>query len=111
MSAFDPLRSSGPRQYANRMKQKAPYEALQHEVCVGLGFCGSVIDGKPSHVDDFIPDHGPVSADEFVQWVFLAEGTDANAVTATRHAASLREAFIKHMGSDTVDATRLKWPV
>jgi len=46
------------------MEQRTPYEALQHEFCVGLGFCGSVVDGKASHVDFFIPEQGPVSADD-----------------------------------------------
>jgi len=92
------------------MEQKSPYEALQHEICVGLGFCGSVIDGKPSHVDSFIPERGSVSADQFVEWVFLAEGMDPAEDDATKHAASLREAFVKNMGGDIVDASRLKWP-
>jgi hypothetical protein len=92
------------------MEQKSPYEALQHEVCVALGFCGSVVDGKPSHVDFFIPEQGPVSADEFVEWVFLAEGMDPDEDAATKHAASLREAFVRHMGDDIVEASRLKWP-
>jgi hypothetical protein len=92
------------------MGPKSPYEALQHEVCVGLGFCGSVIDGKPSHVDFLIPERGLVSADEFVEWVFRAEGIDADGQTADRHAARLREAFVTHMGSDIVEASRLKWP-
>ena len=90
------------------MEQKSAYDGLLHEVCVRLGFCGSVVDGKPSHVDDFIPEHGPVSADEFVEWVFRAEGMDPNEDAATRHAASLRQAFVRHMGSDSVDASRLK---
>lgn len=90
------------------MEQKSGYDGLLHEVCVGLGFCGSVVDGKPLQVDDFIPEHGPVSADEFVQSVILAEGMDPNGGTATKHAASLRQAFVRHMGGDSVDASRLK---
>ena len=93
------------------MDEKSPYETLQHEVCVGLGFCGSVIDGKPSHVDFLIPEHGPVSANEFAKWVFIAEGMDPDEVAATKHGASLRAAFTRHMGGDTVDASRLKWPL
>jgi len=56
------------------MKSKSAYNALLNEICVGLGFCGSIVDGEPQHVDKFIPDQGTVSADEFVDWVFMAEG-------------------------------------
>lgn len=92
------------------MEQKTPYEALQHEVCVGLGFCGSVVDGEPLHVDKFIPDQGTVSADQFVDWVFKAEGWDPTENDALKHRASLRSAFVKHMGAEAVDAQILKWP-
>lgn len=90
------------------MEQKSPYDALLHEVCVGLGFCGDVVDGKPLHVDQFIPNNGRVSADQFVEWVFRAEGMDPNEPDAIKHASSLRDAFVRHMGGDIVDACNLK---
>ena len=90
------------------MDQAAGYNALMHEVCVGLGFCGSVIKGEPSHVDFLIPEHGPVSAEQFADWVFQAEGTtDVEAIA--RFSSVLRGAFVRHMGSPVVDAARLKW--
>lgn len=92
------------------MDQKSAYEALQHEICVELGFCGSVIDGKPSHVDFFVPDQGSVSADKFVEWVFLAEGMNPLEEVAIKNAARLRDAFVRHMGADVAEAGRLKWP-
>jgi hypothetical protein len=78
------------------------------EVCVGMGYCGSVVGGEPRHVDMYIPDSGPVSADQFVEWVFLAEGLDA---FGSSHADGMRKAFIKHMGSEVVDAQMLKWKI
>ena len=84
------------------------YDALLHEVCVRLGFCGSVVDGEPLHVDQFVPESGPVSADQFVNWVFRAEGMDPDGADALKHAHSLREAFVRRMGVEVVDAVVLK---
>lgn len=93
------------------MAEKPGYNALMHECCVGRGWCGSVVDGKPLHVDMFIPDSGPVTADQFADWIFAAEGVDpmANAEKWQEHADGLRDAFVRHMGSAIVDARALKW--
>ncbi len=32
--------------------------ARMHEVCVERDWCGGIVDGRPSHVDDLIPDKG-----------------------------------------------------
>lgn len=91
------------------MDEKSPYDRLLDEICVGLGFCGDVIDGRPTHVDDYIPDSGTVGVEQFVDWVLLAEGMDLNEADALKYRDCLREAFIRHMGSDQVDAKRLGW--
>lgn len=89
------------------------YNALQHDVCVGHGWCGGIVDGKPSHVDDLIPESGPVSAEQFVDWLFQAEGLDPSAEPEKwqKHKDDLREAFVAHMGPEVVDAAALKWDV
>jgi hypothetical protein len=82
------------------------------EVCVGRGWCGGVVDDRPSHVDDFIPEDGPVSADQFVEWLFAADGYDPQLEPADRVAkfrADLRTLFISVMGAELVDARQLKW--
>ncbi|MCM0033457.1 hypothetical protein [Sandarakinorhabdus limnophila] len=84
------------------------YVALLNEVCVGLGFCGSVADGEPLHVDQFIPESGALSADQFVNWVFRAEGMEPEGDDAQKHTQSVREAFVRHMGANVVDAASLK---
>lgn len=95
------------------MEQALGYDALMHEVCVGKGYCGGVVDGKLLHVDMFIPESGPVTADQFIDWLFNAEGiTDTAAPGRLQdHRAALRAAFVRHMGSDLVDAGALKWSV
>lgn len=87
------------------------YNALMHEVCVGCGWCGGIVDGKPCHVDDLIPESGAVSADQFVDWLFVAEGMDPqdNSAKWQKHKDRLREAFVRHMSAEVVDASLLKW--
>src|SRR5205809_6607719 len=85
--------------YADRMNDKSAYDALLHEICVGLGFCGSVVNGQPQHVGQFIPEHGPVSADQFAELVFRAEGMDLDGEGARKRAGSIRDAFVRYMGS------------
>ena len=92
---------------------KRGYNSLMREVCVDRGWCGGIVDGEPSHVDFFIPDSGPVTVDQFVDWLFLAENMDPTAEPEKwqSHKDGLRQAFLRHMGSAIVDASALKWDV
>ena len=90
------------------MKRASRFNALMREVCVSMGWCGSFVDDQPLHVDMFIPESGQVSADQFVDWLFEAEGL---AGEAESHRKVLSAAFVRHMGSDVVDARDLKWDV
>jgi hypothetical protein len=94
-------------------KGNPAYNALMDEVCVERGWCGSIVNGKLCHVDDFIPEAGPVSADQFVDWLFKADGVDADAHPEKwrKHQVGLRDAFVRHLGSEVVDASALKWNV
>ena len=79
------------------------FDDMIYEFCAGHGFCGSVLNGRLSHVSDFIPQVGMVSADEFVRWILKAEGLEAY-----NNTKSLKAIFIKHMGADKVDAKDLR---
>jgi hypothetical protein len=81
------------------------YDALLHEVCVRLGYCGCIKDGKPLHVDDFIPERGLVTADQFAEWVVLADNMTPSTNPHLKH---IREAFVRHMGAEFVDASLLR---
>jgi hypothetical protein len=83
------------------------YDALMHDVCVVWGFCGCRKDGVNLHVDLLIPSAGRVTADQFVEWVFLAE--NLNPKRWEKQKAAIRDAFVRHMGAETVDARRLQW--
>ena len=77
-----------------------------HAVCVGLGYCGSVKDGRPLHVIDLIPSAGMLSAEDFASCVFLAEGMDP---ATQNHREEITKAFVQHMGADRVDVMHLAW--
>ena len=76
-----------------------------HEVCVGRGWCGSIVNDEP--------ESGPVTAEQLVAWLFQAEGVNPGEEPERWHSHkyALREAFIRHLGGDVVDAQRLKWDV
>lgn len=93
------------------MSGSKSYNSLMHEVCVKWGWCGGIVDGKPTHVDDFIPESGQVTAEQFVEWLFRADGMDpfAELEKWQKHKDGLKDAFVRHMGSDVVEASMLKW--
>src|SRR5437763_17004633 len=92
------------------MTRPNAFDGMMHEFCVGLGFCGWSKDGKYLHVTDFIPETGPVSADEFARWLMLADGLDPelNASSFGHWLPQLKAVFVKHMGADVVDAANLR---
>jgi hypothetical protein len=83
------------------------YDDLQHHICVELGFCGSAKDGLPLHVDDLIPSKGVITADQFAELVFLAEGLDSRNDPKQLKAA-IKAAFVSLLGSQTVEVTALR---
>jgi hypothetical protein len=93
------------------MAAEPGYDALMHDLCVVLGFCGCTKHGVPLHVDLFIPPAGPVTADQFVEWAFLAENLNPNLdpKRSEPQKAAIRDAFVHHLGAEVVDAKRLQW--
>jgi hypothetical protein len=87
------------------------FDGMMHEFCAIRGYCGGVKDGKPMHVSNFIPEAGPVSADQFARWLVVANGFDLNRLSTSqfRHLiGELASVFVKHMGADVVDASNLR---
>ncbi|NSX56519.1 hypothetical protein [Parasulfitobacter algicola] len=60
---------------------------------------------------DFIPEYGQVSADEFAEWVMLADdcGPEANLRFRDRHKHDIGIAFIRYMGAEIVPAQDLRY--
>ncbi len=80
---------------------------LLNEVCVGLGCCGGSRDGSRTHVTDYFPETGAVSAEQFAVWVLQAEELNPQHEQDLRRA--IRNAFISHMGASNVDVSELVW--
>ena len=76
-----------------------------------MGFCGCIKRGSPLHVTSFIPSKGNVSADQFAEWVFLADNMNPNTDRKSwdELKGKLKSAFIRHMGAETVDAELLQY--
>jgi hypothetical protein len=87
---------------------KSGFDALMHEVIIGWGYCGCMTYDRPLHVDFFVPPEGPVTADQFVEWVFLADDLNPN-LCPELHRQALHAAFVRHMGGEVVDAKLLQW--
>ena len=81
---------------------------MMHEFCVGQGWCGGIVAGKRSHVTNFIPKSGQVTAKLFVRWLLLAEGIKEQEILLRPDIKKLERIFIKHMGPDPVDAELLR---
>lgn len=93
------------------MTDRTPFDALMYEVCVERGWCGAIVNDRPMHVTQFLPKNGSVTADQFVGWLFEADGVDPDEdrVKWQIHIDGLREAFIRHMGGVVVDVKGLAW--
>ncbi len=93
------------------MSINTDFDAVMDAVCLGCGFCGSLQDDKPVHVTDYIPQSGPVSAEQFVEWLFLADNMrEAYSAPKWRDIRlRLQAMFVEHMGAEVVDASRLRW--
>lgn len=90
---------------------RTPYEAMMHEFCVDLGWCGALVDGRSQHVDDYLPECGEVTADQFVEWLVRADGEDPDSELCARRdwKAKLKSVFVKHMGAEVVSVESLQW--
>lgn len=82
---------------------KSAYDKLLEEVCVHLGFCGTVVDGQPLHVDQFLPQSSILTDEAFADALFKAEGWDPAGSEARTFRSSVREAFVRHMGGCEMD--------
>ncbi|HEV7234279.1 MAG TPA: hypothetical protein VGN36_08530 [Sphingorhabdus sp.] len=75
-----------------------------------MGFTGSFHeDGSPGHVDDYIPEIGQVTSDQFAEWVMLAEGLEP--FDGSGFQDDFKKLFARHLGSHVVDASLLKHSV
>jgi hypothetical protein len=91
------------------MKNKSDFDGLLRAVCIHYGFCGSLQDEGTLHVTDFIPERGKVSVDQFLEWLYMAEGEQSpSSPSGMIVREKLRSCFIGYMGSHVVTAYKLR---
>ena len=85
-----------------------PFDLLLADMCVRLGFCGGLVNGKPMHVTDLLPSTGAVTAEKFAELAISAESDVKSPPDKhLRWVSVLSEAFVRHMGADAVPAEAL----
>lgn len=85
-----------------------PFDLLLRDVCVRLGFCGGLVNDKPTHVTDLLPATGLVRAEEFAKLAISAECDQRSSPDKeARWSAMLAAAFIEHLGATAVPADSL----
>ncbi len=74
------------------------YDGLIEEMCLGLGFCGSIFNRRSWHVDDLIPKKGVLTAKRFAQLVLEAERMQSSLQSSDykKYGPSLENAFERH---------------
>lgn len=74
-----------------------------------MGYIGSVHqDGERRDVWDYIPKEGPVTAQQFIEWLSLAEGFPSPDFVPLSQQRQLRQTFIEITGAETLDARWLQ---
>lgn len=93
------------------MTSETGFDALMTFTCVNYGYCGCVKKEQAFNVTLLIPECGVVTAHQFADWVFLADNQNPNTDSRVwlKHKKALRDAFVEHMGSEVVDASRLQY--
>lgn len=76
---------------------------------MGYGYCGSLQEEGFVHVTDFFPERGKVTAEQFVDWLFMAEGDQTlGRPSSMLMREKIRSCFIGYMGSDVINARKLR---
>jgi hypothetical protein len=91
------------------MARNTGFEALVH--FVAERWCmGDTLD-DPVGFRRFIPKAGTVTADQFVEWVFLASEPEVRGPEPRwqRARAEIRAAFVEHMGGETAPVSAFVW--
>ena len=87
--------------------QPSARDKLLWDICVNGGWCGGLVNGQPTSVDDLLPTEGRVTAEEFARLAIRADGWPEGKPMVERHRRWLEERFREHLGADSVSAEAL----
>jgi hypothetical protein len=85
------------------------FNRLSWAMCVGGGWCGGIVDGKPTTVDDLLPDSGTITARDFAKLVIRADGWPESEALPEQHIGWLESQFIEYLGAVSVDVQELRF--
>jgi len=81
---------------------------LLWDICVEGGWCGSTVDGKPTHVVDLIAEAGTVTAQEFARLAIKADNWPDAEPMPDKHLRWLEAKFVEHLGEEAVPCEDLR---
>lgn len=84
------------------------FDKLSWEICVVGGWCGGLIDGQPTTVDDLLPTVGQITAERFAELAIRADGWPEGEPFDEKHVTWLNSKFVEHFGAETVDVSDLR---
>ena len=92
----------GADSYEFEIVYPSAFDRLAWDICVGGGWCGGIIDGAPTTIDDLLPGAGRIAAEEFAKLVLRADGDGER--MDDKALKWLEAKFVEHMGATSVSA-------
>ncbi len=84
------------------------FDRLSWDICVNGGWCGGIVDGKPTTVDELLPQTGKIRARTFAELAMRADGWPDDEPLDEKHLRFLEAKFVEHLGADSVGAENLR---
>lgn len=83
------------------------FDRLSWDICVNGGWCGGIVDGNPTTVDNLLPRTGEVSSQQFAELTMRADGWPEGEQLEEKHLRWLQAKFVEHVGAESADAEDL----
>lgn len=97
----------GADRYDIDIVHPSPCQRLLWDICARGGWCGGIVDGKPTRVGDLIPVAGTVTAEDFAQLSVRADGWPTSEPPKEHHLRWLEAKFVEYLGGRSVEAQLL----
>ena len=88
--------------------QPSAFENLLWDICVGGGWCGGLVNGEPTTVEDLLPREGEVTAKEFARLTILADGWPSSQPMDEKHLHWIEGRFKEQLGAASAPADALR---